>query len=218
MNGHRRSVLALLAVLAISSIACGFLEKNADVTYDTEFDFEIPINADELCQQAGDIDCSKQTTESPMTINLGDIEHDQNIDIVEQTGRTELREASSRFKEITITSVDYEAMSNSLSFDTPEIELHMGPKAATERGDSGVFKLTTLPPISAGKNESGTAPVSSSAESKASDLFKKLKLTAIGRGKPKVKKGQDLPPNGKATVKITMKVRFVANPVDAAKK
>lgn len=217
MNGHKRSVLALLALLGLSSMACAFLEDNADVTYDTEFDFEVPINADELCQQASDIDCSKQTRDSPMTVELGAVEHDQDIDIVEQTGRTELREASSRFKEITITSVDYEATDNSLSFDTPELELHMGPKAATERGDDGVFKLTTLPPISAGKNESGTAPVSSSAESKASDLFKKLKLTAIGRGTPKIKKGQDLPPNGKATVKITMKVRFVANPVDAAK-
>ena len=215
----KRHFAVLLVVLGASALACGWLEDNADVEYDTEIPVDFTIDATELCDSSSSqIDScdGEMTTEAKMEIPLKDLEKDLDIDIVEETGKEGLRDASGRFKEITITSIDYKVAPNSLTFATPKIDIYAGPKSAGSTDDDGVFKLTTLPPVAKGTEDEGEADVSQSAESKASELFKELKLSAIPAGKPTISKGDEVPPNGKAEVELTMNVKFVANPADAA--
>lgn len=212
----RRAIAFLVVALGISALACGFLEDNADVTYNTEIPVDFTISADDLCDRTDKSVCDGETREAPESTNLPNIEQDVPVDIVEATGREELEEASGRFKEITITSIDYQAKPNSLTFDTPETEVHLGPKSTSATGDSGVFKLTTIPSIPSKNEEPDTAPVNDSAQSQASDLFKKLEMTTIFSGQPKIKEGDDIPPSGEAKITLTLNVKFVANPVDAA--
>lgn len=209
----KRGFLLLLVVLGVSSLACGFLqEEEPNVTYNTEIPVDFTVDASELCGT----ECKNQPSgKAPMKVPLLEVEQDLNIDIVEETGRTELREASGRFEEITITGIDYRVQQNSLTFPTPKTNIFLGPIPAKKHNDQDVFKLTTLPSVPAGQNESGTAPVSSAAESKASSLFEQLKMSTIPHGKPEVKKGQKLPPQGQAKIKMTIKVKFVASPSSA---
>lgn len=215
----KRSLSLLLVVLGISALACGFLEDNADVTHNTEIPVDFTLDASELCDSSNEhIDnCNGDNTrEAPETIKLEAIEKDLDIDVVEATGKEELRDASGEFKEITITKIEYEVKPNSLSFATPRIDIYAGPKEATKTGDSGVFKLTTLPPVAAETPDSGTAPVEESAQNQASDLFKELELSAIPSGRPQIKEGDEIPPHGKAEVTLTVHVKFVFNPAEAA--
>jgi hypothetical protein len=212
----RRAIAFLVVVLGISALACGFLENNADVTYNTEIPVDFTISADDLCERSDKSVCDGESREAPGSTALPRIEQGVPVDIVEATGRQELEDASGRFKEITITSIDYEAKPNSLTFDTPETEVHLGPKSARKTGDSGVFKLTTIPSIPKMSEESDTASVNDSAQSQASELFKKLEMATVFAGQPKIKEGDTIPPSGEAKITLTLNVKFVANPVDAA--
>lgn len=212
----RRVIAFSVIALGISALACGFLENNADVTYDTEIPVDFTISANDLCERSDKSVCDGESRQAPGSTTLPKIEQALPIDIVEATGRDELEEASGRFKEITITSIDYEAQPNSLTFDTPETNVHLGPKSAQKTGGSGVFKLTTIPSIPKMTEESDTAPVNESAQSQASDLFKKLEMATIFEGQPKIKEGDTIPPSGEAQITLTLNVEFVANPVDAS--
>lgn len=222
-----RLLTTLLVVTAAGTLGCNFLEDNADVTHEVEIPVSFRINGSELCEQAAkDYDCSKMPMESPPEkVSLGTMEIEQNIDVVEATGRTELRESAGRFKEITVSKIEYDYTQNSLSFGTPAIDLLVSPKAATKNNYSSKFsdqtvQLTTIPSVEPGANESGTADVSSDAEKNASPLFKKLEFSQISKGEPSVGGHDDnrdkVPPGGSAKVDLTMFVKFVANPVDAA--
>jgi len=217
----KRCLYLVLFVLGLSALACSFLEDNADVTKETEIPVEFTIDASKLCDEASQEhidDCdSQETRKAPATIELKPIEQDLDIDIVEATGKEELRDASGEFKEITITSIDYEFDPNTLNFATPKIDVFVGPKPAGKTGDEDVFKLTTLPPVAPETSDTGSAPVEPSAENKASDLFKELKFSTIPAGQPKIRKDKDeIPPKGNADVTLTLNVQFVFNPAEAA--
>ncbi|MFB6263207.1 MAG: hypothetical protein ABEL76_06210 [Bradymonadaceae bacterium] len=212
----RRFAATTAAALALSTLACGFLQDNSDITHRESIPVEFAVDATQLCQRSDIGNCNGPGRDSPRRQPLPRIERDLDVDVVERTGNEKLDDLAGRFKKITVTSIEYQVQSNSLSFDLPPIDLHLGPKPAGGRGDRGVFKLARLPEVPAGATRSLQVGVSDSRQDRASNQLKTLKLSAIPSGRPVIEKGQRLPPNGRATIKIILNVKFVANPVDAA--
>jgi hypothetical protein len=198
---------------------------------------EIPatfeIDASQACNSAieGIDDCDQAgTAPAPMKIELDPIEIDLNVDIVEQTGDKgkRIENAFDRLESVTVTRVDWEVRNNSLSFDLPKTQLHLGPKDATSHdgdGSEGVFKLAEIPSVPAGTDESGSTEVDQATQSEVSSLLKggqqsggdqkdkdPLKFSAIPYTEPVIEQGQDVPPNGSATVEVTIHAEFVATP------
>lgn len=219
---NRIAALSLCLSALFSLTACGLLadevEEHGDITINETIPFDFDINADELCDAAsGSLECDGKPAKSPMAVPLGSVEKDLDIDVVEATGEPRLREVSSRFEEITITGVEWKVTNNTLTFDTPRIDLYMGPMPVDKHDDDDAFKLTTLPSVPKMTDRSGTEDVTGSAQSKASDVLRNLKMSAIPYGEPSVDKGEQFPPKGKATVEMKINVKFVANPVGAVR-
>ena len=208
----KRISILLLVSLSGFAASCGLLKDQTDVSYNEEISFDFTINADQMCGSECQSHGSKK---APKDVELQPIHFDKDIDI---SDREDLSDAAGRLKKATVKKITYEVTDNSLNFRTPNIDLRMGPKSASKKGDPGTFKLTTIPPVAPMANESGTADVTGAAESKASDLFLKLKWSSIPYGQKTIEKGEPLPPKGTAKVKMTMHVKFVANAVDAATK
>jgi hypothetical protein len=216
----RRWVFLMAALLGLSTVACGFLEESAeqaDVTITVDIPAEFTIDGNKICENAGQsYDCENGNYQpAPSDIELDPVEFSKDIDIRDHTER-DIGQYTGKFKQITIEQIDYKTENNSLSFDLPETNLHLADFGTDSSDASSAFLLTTLEPISAGANVDRTAPVSSSAQDKASDLFKSLKMSVIPRVTPVIKQGQDIPPHGTADMTMTFEVKFVANPVDAA--
>jgi len=209
-----------LLFAAVSSAGCDFLEDNADITKEVEIPVSFTIDGDELCRRAeADVDCENPPSETAQqSFELGALEIDQDIDIVERTGRPELDDLAGRFKEITVTGVDYEFPANSLTFTTPRIDFNIGPIEATSTSGEfadEVVRIATIPPVEPGATPDETATVRQSAQSAASDLFRQLEFSALPAGRPTIEEGDELPPQGRAEVDAVVDVKFVANPVDA---
>ncbi|MGM0556299.1 MAG: hypothetical protein ACQEVA_07955 [Myxococcota bacterium] len=207
-----RSAVVFLAVISMFALACGFLNEDGDVTFTPGIPVEFTVDANELCPEGQD--CSEEQTAAPMDQELAEIETDVDVDVVEQTGNEKLSQYAGNFKSIEIVAIEYEVKNNDLTFDLPESDLYIGPIPAETTEDEGVAKLATIPTVAAGTNPSGTAEVAQAGREVSSEQLKQLKLSAILQATPVVKEGQPFPPSGSADVKLTIKVKFVANPIE----
>lgn len=207
-----------IVVAAVFVGGCQFLEDNADVTKNVEIPVSFTIDGDTLCEESdANVDCQNPPNENAqMSYPLGEFEVDRDVDIVEASGRTELRDLAGRFKKITVSKIDYKFQNNTLTFTTPEISFDIGPKAVSSTDNDKTVQLTTIPPVDPGANPDATAEVSNEAENRASPYFKELEFSALPNGQPRVEEGDEIPPTGSADVESVIHVKFVANPVDAA--
>ncbi len=205
-----------LIVMSLTTIACGwFSEDDLDVTYDEDFGFTLPLNANALCP-VGD-DCSGASVETPVDRSLTPIEFDVQLDVVAATGRPKLAEFTSRFKSIEVTRIAYEMTGNSLTFDTPALNIYIGPTGAEEVDAAGVKLLGTIPSVAARTNAAGNATLNAENKAEISALIQSLRVAALVGGTPVIRQGQPFPPSGEGSLKITFFVRFVANPADAVR-
>jgi hypothetical protein len=214
MKNRRSLPLILIGIVAISGLACGFLDSEAaTVTYEEAIPIIFSVSAGQLCPP--DADCEAPAQPAPQDIELLAIELTVPIDLVEATGNEELRSISSRMRSMEITSIDYVVSDNDLTFDLPEIEIHVAPPNVDDPSASTSVHLTTLPVIPAGSDVTTNAPVRDAAVEPASDLFKELHFNALGNGTPTVAEGQPFPPSGAADLEMTVNIRIVANPIDS---
>ena len=210
---HSTRILAafVAAPLLISSLACGLFEEDAlDITYTEAFDFEVPVDANDLCQE-----CSDVNGPAPMEIELQPIEFAVDIDIVTETGQAELADYAGRFKSVNITRIEYQAVDNALTFDLPELKLYLGPLGSEDASSEGVLELATIPSIAAGDSAEGNATINAANAEGVSDYIKSLQTAAVVSTQPKIAAGQDVPPSGDTELKLTVYVTLVANPADA---
>jgi hypothetical protein len=210
---ERHSVI-FLSVLVIFSLACGILDDDdTNVSYTEELPQSFAIDADQLCP-AGQ-DCSETSVPAPSDQELAPIEFAADVDIVEETGRTELRDYAGKFRSVEIVRVDYAVAGNDLTFDLPPTTLYLAPKGVDSKDHEDAVELATIPTVAAGANDEGKAVVDDAGRSASSELLQDLKLSTIVFAQPTVKEGQPMPPSGSASMKVTIHVKFTANPQDA---
>ncbi|GEM_PF-2493098 len=223
-----RRFFVLATVFAVTLAAgCGWLKDDIEdlttVDISAEIPAEFPVDASEACSTAIEgIDSCDQggTAPAPMRIELDPIEFDLNVDVVEATGKSRLGDAVDRLESVTITSIDWEVRDNSLSFNLPETSLYVGEFDAESRNHESAFSVAKIPSVPAETDDSGTSQVSDEDQSKLSDLLigddketdEKLKLSVIPYTVPRIEQGQDVPPNGSATIDVTINAEFVATP------
>lgn len=58
---------------------------------------------------------------------------------------------------VTVDSITYTVVENTLNVDTPEMKVYAGPSTATRPGDPASLEVATLPPIPAGQTVAATA-------------------------------------------------------------
>ncbi len=212
MRSRMISLLALLTSVLVFGLACGFLDSEvATVTYEEAIPVTFSVNASQLCTE----DCDGPSEPSPQEVELADIELSVPLDLVAATGNEELRTIASRMRSLEITSIDYIVTDNDLTFDLPELELHVAPPNVTSTDHASSVHLTTLPVVAAETDVSTTAPARDEAVEPASDIFKNLDFTALGAGTPVIREGQPFPPSGDADLEMIINIRIVANPIDS---
>lgn len=211
MDAIRKELLGFLMILALFALACGLLEEDAtEISYEEQIPFSFTVDANQVCPD--DMDCEEDAQPAPQDQDLEPIEVADDIDVVEETGREELRDYAGKFESITITEIEYAVSDNSLTFDLPQTTMYVGEPGSESREDDGVVELATIPSVPDGEDEEGTAEVTEANLQPASDLFQSLDFALIMYGEPKIKEGQDLPPSGSAEVDLEIIVEFVANP------
>lgn len=196
---------------------CGFFSEDGD-PFDVEFTEDIPISfsidGDDLCPPTAD--CTGGGT-APAPITPPEVESPPiEIDVQQATGSNQLADVSGRLKRVEIESVDYEYADNTLNTQGPRVVIFVGPVDANSRGDSGVVQVVDLPPALPDDPStwSGTATVPEDKKAVASELFKSLRLSAIPVIRPaEIPRGSEYP-TGSTDVKLTLNLKFVANPTE----
>lgn len=216
----RSSAVMLLMFSLVTVLACGWFddveEETFDVTYEENFDTDVPIDAGALCP--AETDCSSAAVPSPVERELKPIEFNFDVDIVMQTMKPELADYAGKFKSIEITKITYEPQNNDLTMDIPPLTLYVGPVGSDKVDANGVFELATLPEIPAGSSMTGNATINTKNTADISALIQSLQVALLAKATPKVKMGQQFPPSGKTDLKITVFIKLVANPADIARK
>lgn len=207
----KRPLIALLSVLAIFALACGFLDSEvATVTYQEGIPVDIPIDANELCPE--DSDCDEEGT-APTEVPLLPIELSFDVDIVDAADG-DLHNITQRMRSISITSIDYDVEDNDLTFHIPEIDIYVAPEGTESTDDDDVIFLTTLPDVEPGLNPAGTSNVHPENREPASELFKDLQYAVLAEAHPVIKQGEPMPPSGDAEYEMTINIEITANPLD----
>lgn len=217
-----RDLLRVLPLLMlVPATGCGlFSDDPDDDPFDVVVKEQVPItftlDDEALCPPTED--CEATPGPSPAAIDLPPVQIPVQIDVLELTMNDKLTEISGRLKKVEIESIDYEVAPNTLNIPTPDVDVHLAPFTATDIEAQSAFKLATLPSVPAMEEKTGTADVTESAQEQSSELFKALKFTAIAYGDKDIAKDELFPPQGAAEYKLTLNLKFTANPVDAATK
>lgn len=205
--------IALLSVVTLA-MGCGLFSEDGD-PFDIEFretvDVSFTIDGDDLCPP--NADCSGGGT-SPTAVTPPIFDFDTDIDIVELTGSSQLRDVSGRLKSVEIESVDYNYADNTLNTEGPRVVIFVGPLAATGRSSTGVVEVVDLPAAQPMDSTSGNATVDESSRRASSDLFKGLQLSVIPVMQPAEIARDAEYPSGSTDVELTLNLKFVANPTD----
>lgn len=214
---ERTPWILLLFVAAASTSGCGLFSDDPnddplDVVIRESVPLEFKLDSSDLCPPTED--CSVESQPSPTTVDTPPVEIPAPIDIIEATGNQQLADAADRLKSVEIESIDYEISPNSLNVPSPEIELYMAPLGVNNKDGQAAFYFAKLPSADPMATPSGTVPVEESARDQSSELFKDLKFTAIAYGDRDVQEGELFPPQGATDYKLTLNLKFTANPVD----
>lgn len=203
-----------LLILGASVLAgCGLFD--GEDPFDIEFEEQVPvafrIDADRFCPTT--IDCTAAEGPAPDRVELPPVELDIDIDILEATGSTQLREVSSRLKSIEVDRVEYKYLNNTLNIKTPNIKLYVAPENASSRGSGA--ELASVPQAEAGATPSGTETVPDDQKDAASDILKTLQISVIPYMEAEaIERGQPSPPKGGADIEMILHLKVVANPTE----
>ena len=195
---------------------CGLFSEDGDDPFDIEIkesvDFEFTVDSADLCPPGED--CSVDAMPSPGPIDTPPIEVPFPVNIIEATGNQELADVAGRLKRVEIESVDYEIIPNSLNIPSPELQIWVGPKGALTRNDNGTVHLMTIPSAMPMEEKTGSVPTIEESVDPASEHFLTLDFNTIGFADDDIEQGELFPPQGEAKYKVTMNLKFVANPKD----
>lgn len=106
---------------------------------------------------------------------------------------------------VTLTGITYGVQANDLNFDTPAIDIYVGPGSATTVTDPGVALLGTIEPIAAGDTfASKTMQTEAAGRTTLTELVKDYRnaFHVIVVAQPHFSAGQDLP-TGALQMEIT---------------
>jgi hypothetical protein len=170
--------VALLLVGA-SATGCDLLAEATAFTVDTDWqsftvdsdalgvtvpDSTIPAipcdSSNDVCGQAGSqLSCSSQQYSCDIRCGedgtcelVATAETSVVVDLSEEIGD---KTSAGALSKVSLNWVEYRVEVNSLTFDTPTIEIYVGPETAAGTQDGGVVKFATMPTIPKGMTPNG---------------------------------------------------------------
>lgn len=166
------------ALLVAAGIGCGLLEDATTFTIDTDWK-TITVDSDALgltvpsgatipavsCTKTNDIcakgtsviKCTGQGTAYACAVQCGDkatcevsatAEINTSVDISQ---KVKSQTSASVLSKVTFDRMVYNTVENTLTFDTPTIEIFVGPNTATKTTDAGVTRFATMASIPKGQ-------------------------------------------------------------------
>ena len=194
-----RLVLALALLLA-AAFGCGLLEDATTFSIDTGWK-TVTVDSDALgvtipsgsvipavpCSSANDIcaqatsgvSCNAQTYGCKIQCGSGgkceilaNAEIGETVDISQ---KVQSQTSASALSKVSFNYMLYKVEQNTLTFDTPEITVYVGPNTANTTADSGVVKFATIDSIPKGQTPDGQLPATSAGKTALSEFVKNYK-------------------------------------------
>jgi hypothetical protein len=165
-----------------TAFGCGLFDDVADFTIDTGWK-SVTVDSDSLgvvipgttipsvpctktadvCAQASSgVSCNGQTYGCKVQCSdqgACDIVADAQIsDTVDVSKEVKDNTSASAISKVTFNYMLYKVTENTLTFDTPQLKMYVGPNTATSTADAGVVEFATLKPIPKGQTTDGEMP------------------------------------------------------------
>jgi hypothetical protein len=176
-----RALLGFAASLTLLTAApgCGLLDDATTFTLETDWKaFTVDSSAlgvaipgatvpavpctsqNDICAQSSSgISCSGQTYACTVQCGAqGSCEIVATAEVgttVDVSDKVKNQTSASALSKVSFTRMLYRATENTLSFDTPQITIFVGPNGATKTTDAGVVKFATMPAVPKGQKPSG---------------------------------------------------------------
>jgi hypothetical protein len=176
--------IRLLALGALAS-GCNLLGSNGlNVNYDLQpqeyaQDFgstmgtfptvSCAAGGDAVCQQVPGLPMGSTASCDPTSTNCiltQDVRLTQQVNLSQEQGFPSSVANSSAIDHVTVGAVHYWTPTNTLTIDTPPIDVYVGSQSAKTETDPGVVKLGTLPSLPAGTRTSCGSGAPGTADSK----------------------------------------------------
>jgi len=186
--------LVALALLA-AAVGCDWLSDATTFTVDTDWK-QITLDADtlgiavaggtvpavsctpqnDICAQASSgISCNAQTYGCVVQCGQNTCEIVASAEVnstVDLSEKIKSQTSASALSKVSFQRMVYNTEVNTLNFDTPVIDIFVGPGAAATTTDAGVIKLATMPSIPKGQIVNDLLNATEEGKNKLSDLVK----------------------------------------------
>ena len=228
---HKRPVvtLALATALLASTAACDMLDTAftvdsgpINITLDTaQMGLNIPsatipaipCTSDAGCGSAFKcggtgyscaLKCVSQKCEIQITVEQG-TDVDLSSKIKDQTSATVL-------SKVTMDALTYNTSENTLTFNTPEISMYLGPQGASSTSAAGVERFATMPSIKAKDPAYGEAKTTEAGKDKLQKSVQNLTpFRLFGQAVLKLRSGDPVP---KGRLVLVVRAYFIIDPAD----
>lgn len=161
------------------------------------------------CQGQGNFSCGLKCESGNCAISAA-FEQGTQVDI---SGNVRNQTSADALSKVTLSRLEYEVPSNSLNFDTPQIEGFVGPRTAKKTTDGGVVLLTKLPVIPK-KSTKGTTRVNSSGagQAKLAGFVQNYRtpFKVFAKASLSFRSGSEVP---KGKLQMSLKACFRADPL-----
>jgi hypothetical protein len=220
--------IAALSLLLAAAFGCGLLEDATKFTIDTgwkEFTVDsaalgvtipggttvpsVPCTTqNDVCAQAtSQVSCSGQTYSCSVQCgSQGTCEIAASAEVattVDVSDKVKNNTSASALSKVSFKYMLYRVTENTLTFDTPEIEIFVGPSSATKTTDSGVVKFATMPAIAKGQKPDGQVNATEQGKSTLADFIKNYQTPFKFFVKASLRFASGAPlPQGKLTVQV----------------
>jgi len=110
---------------------------------------------------------------------------------------------ASALSKVSLQNVLLDTVQNTLTFDTPQVDLFVGPTSATSSTDTGVVPFVTLPPIPKGQTVDKEIPTSDAGKSALAGFVKNFQtpFRMFGRASVSLASGDPVP-QGKLELRV----------------
>lgn len=219
--------IAAGSLLLAASFGCGLLEDATKFTIDTgwkEFTVDsaalgvtipgatvpaVPCTTqNDVCAQAtSQVSCSSQTYSCSVQCgSQGTCEITASAEVattVDVSDKVKNNTSASALSKVSFNYMLYKVTENTLTFDTPEIEIFVGPSSATRTTDSGVVKFATMPAVTKGQKPDGQVNATEQGKSALAGFIKSYQTPFKFFVKASLRFPSGAPlPQGKLTVQV----------------